>query len=102
MQKRLAGFGFDPGPVDGNSGRLTEAAVGRYQEKRALPRTGKPDRALLDQLRQDPAAPKVDPPPQVVQRSLQSNPPPRNASGPLDFLRTADSNISRWLNSLSR
>ena len=109
VQTLLLRFGFNPGPVDGAAGRLTEAAVSKYQEARALPPTGKSDRALLDQLREDPA-PKVDPPPQVAQRAQRRDPQPqpqpqpqqqRRASDPLEFLRTADGNITRWLNSLS-
>jgi peptidoglycan hydrolase-like protein with peptidoglycan-binding domain len=115
IQTLLLRFGFDPGPVDGAAGRLTEAAVSKYQEARALPQTGKPDRALLDQLREDPAS-KVDPAPQVAQRPSWKEPgyrepaykepahvapaPPRQGSNFLGFLRNADNNLSRWLNSL--
>ncbi len=60
VQAMLRSFGFNPGPVDGIPGRMTDAAVMRYQEARAQPQIGKVDRDLLEQLRQDPA-------PQVVQ-----------------------------------
>ena len=123
VQTLLLRFGFDPGPVDGAAGRLTEAAVAKYREQRALPQTGKPDRAVLDQLRED-TAPKVDPAPQVAERPSWKEPeyreptyrepayvapvparvapaPARQGSDFLGFLRNADNNISRWLYSLN-
>jgi hypothetical protein len=100
VQTRLLDFGFDPGPLDGDAGRLTKTAVLKYQEKRALAQTGKPDRALLDQLRRDPA-PKVERPPEVAQRGPRPQ-PARRSSDPFAFLHSADNDLTRWLNSLSR
>ena len=127
IQARLLAFGFNAGPADGNAGRMTEGAIMNYQQKRGLPQTGKPDRALLNQLRDDPA-PKVaaqQPPARAQPRCIQPQyaqpqyaqpqyapgqgaPPSRAAnagtqrrSDGLDFMRDADARISRWLQSLS-
>lgn len=104
VQSRLLRFGFDPGPVDGTAGQLTQAAAARYQQKRGVPGTGAADRTLLEQLRQDPA-PQVDPPRQVASRrstwrdsAASSGQPARRSSGFLDSLRSADNTLSRWLN----
>jgi hypothetical protein len=116
LQTRLARFGFDPGPFDGDAGRLTHAAVEQYQQTRGLPDTGAPNRVLLDQLRQDYTLPVEAPRPPVrqAQRSwrqepapapapaYQGAPPARRPSGFLESLRSADNSLSRWLNSLSR
>ncbi len=93
VQKRLQGFGFNPGPADGVAGRMTTAAVINYQLSRGQPQTGDIDRDLLEQLRQDPA-PKVAPPPPVV-RTAQRSPRPTRAPSPFDQL-------GRWLDSLVR
>lgn len=93
VQRKLRGFGFDPGPIDGTTGRRTVAAVMRYQESRNLPQTGDVDSDLLEMLRQD-RAPEVAPPP----------PPPR----PQYHTRTAArqenpfQRLGRWIDSLVR
>jgi hypothetical protein len=109
VQVRLRGFGFNPGPPDGNAGPMTEAAAARYQQDRTQTATGKVDRQLLDQLRQD-SAPPV---PQVAQASTQPTqtqrpshsvyasaaPPPQQRSysnGPLDAIRRASDRLSAW------
>jgi peptidoglycan hydrolase-like protein with peptidoglycan-binding domain len=58
VQSRLRAMGFNPGPVDGSVGPLTENAAKRYQRARGLEVTGAVDRNLLAQLRQE------TPPPQ--------------------------------------
>jgi hypothetical protein len=93
VQKRLQGFGFNPGPADGVAGRMTTAAVTNYQLSRGLPQGGDIDRDLLEQLRQDPA-PKVAPPPPVM-RTAQRAQRPTRAPNPLDRL-------GRWIDSLVR
>jgi hypothetical protein len=113
IQTRLLAFGFNAGPADGNAGRATEGAIMNYQQKRGLPQTGTPDRALLDQLRDDPA-PKVvaqqpQPPGRTQPQNAYQNAPPSRAANPgtqrrgdgLDFMRDADARISRWFQSLS-
>lgn len=92
VQKRLQGFGFNPGPADGVAGRMTAAAVMNYQLSRGQPQNGDIDRDVLEQLRQDPA-PKVAPPP--VMRTAQRAPRPTRSANPLDQL-------GRWLDSLVR
>ena len=78
VQTRLRALGFNPGPVDGDAGRMTATAVTAYQEKRGLPQTGELDRALLDQLRQDPE-PKAAPAPQVAQHAARNDAETRRA-----------------------
>jgi peptidoglycan hydrolase-like protein with peptidoglycan-binding domain len=100
VQGRLRSFGFNPGPADGTPGRMTESAVTRYQQDRGLPQTGKADRQLLEQLRQDPA-------PQVAQRAARPGPratgaPPQRRSDPFEPVRTAGNRLGRWLDSLVR
>jgi peptidoglycan hydrolase-like protein with peptidoglycan-binding domain len=53
VQNRLRAMGFNPGPVDGSVGPLTENAAKRYQQARGLEVTGAVDRNLLAQLRQE-------------------------------------------------
>ena len=92
VQKRLQGFGFNPGPADGVAGRMTAGAVMSYQQSRGQPQTGDIDRELLEQLRQDPA-PQVAPPPPV--RTAQRTRTAARHPGPFDQL-------GRWLDSLVR
>jgi CheY-like chemotaxis protein len=102
VQTRLRSFGFNPGSVDGVPGAMTESAVMHYQRNRGQPRTGKVDRALLEQLRQDPA-------PQVAQRAPRpaSRPvagtttsPGARPSDPFEPVRAAGDRLGRWLESL--
>jgi len=100
VQARLRSFGFNPGPVDGAPGAMTEGAVMRYQQNRGQPQTGKVDRALLEQLRQDPA-------PQIVQRvagpyARPTRSPGARRSGPLEPVRAAGDRLGKWLESLTR
>jgi len=94
LQKRLQGFGFNPGPADGVAGRMTAAAVMNYQQSRGQPQTGDVDRDVLEQLRQDPA-PQVAaaaPPQRTAQRARTQT---ARRSSPFD-------DFGRWLNSLVR
>ena len=75
VQKRLQGFGFNPGPADGVAGRMTAGAVMSYQQSRGQPQTGDIDRELLEQLRQDPA-PQVAPPPACERLNARGHRPP--------------------------
>jgi len=52
IQSRLAGMGYEPGPVDGVCGPKTTAAIRRYQMDHGLPSDGRPSVALADHLRQ--------------------------------------------------
>lgn len=94
VQRRLQGFGFNPGPADGIAGRMTISAATSYQQSRGQPLSGDVDRELLEQLRQDPA-PQVAPPPPP--RTAQRGRPYATArrDGPLDRL-------GRFLDSLVR
>lgn len=94
VQRRLQGFGFNPGPADGVAGRMTANAAASYQQSRGQPLSGDVDRDLLEQLREDPA-PQVAPPP--PQRTAQRARPYATArrDGPLDRL-------GRFLDSLVR
>lgn len=104
IQAKLRSFGFNPGPVDGTAGRMTEGAVRRYQETRGRPRTGEIDRQLLEQLRQDPA-------PAIVQRVAQraarpdtraTRSPGQRRADPFEPVRAAGDRFGRWLASLTR
>jgi peptidoglycan hydrolase-like protein with peptidoglycan-binding domain len=94
VQKRLQGFGFNPGPADGVAGRMTAGAVMSYQQSRGQPRTGDIDRELLEQLRQDPA-PQVAPPPVTRTAQRARTQTAARHPGPFDQL-------GRWLDSLVR
>ena len=95
VQARLRSFGFNPGPVDGDPGAMTEGAIRRYQQNRRQPQTGKVDRELLEQLRHDPA-------PKIVQRTAgpyarptPSPEPPR--PNPFESVRAAGiASASGW------
>ena len=93
VQKRLQGFGFNPGPADGVAGRMTAGAVMSYQQSRGQLQSGDIDRGLLEQLRQDPA-PQVAPPVQRTAPRARAQTPARRP-GPFDQL-------GRWLDSLVR
>ncbi len=109
VQKRLAGFGFNPGPIDGVAGRQTEIATQHYLEVRGQPQMPPTEPQLLEQLRQDPA-PQVAPP-QVVQRASRpdpgtaqgSSPPPaRRSFDPFEPVKVAGAQITHWLQSAFR
>jgi peptidoglycan hydrolase-like protein with peptidoglycan-binding domain len=99
IQTRLYTFGFNPGPIDGSPGPMTQVAAMRYRAERGLPQTDTINRELLEALRQDPA-------PQVA----QAPPPPRPASrrayvqrrsdDPFESLRIAGDRLGRWLQSI--
>jgi peptidoglycan hydrolase-like protein with peptidoglycan-binding domain len=100
VQVRLRSFGFNPGTVDGAPGAMTEGAVMRYQQNRGLPQTGKVDRDLLEQLRQDPA-------PTVVQRATGPYARPTSSRGPqrsdpFASVRAAGDRLGQWLDSRLR
>ena len=100
VQARLRSFGFNPGPVDGDLGAMTEGAIRRYQQNRGQPQTGKVDRELLQQLRHDPA-------PKIVQRTAGSyarptpSPEPRRPN-PFESVRAAGDRLGQWLDSRLR
>jgi hypothetical protein len=100
VQARLRSFGFNPGPVDGDPGAITEGAIRRYQQNRRQPQTGKVDRELLEQLRHDPA-------PKIVQRTAgpyarpTPSPAPRRPS-PFESVRAAGDRLGQWLDSRLR
>jgi peptidoglycan hydrolase-like protein with peptidoglycan-binding domain len=58
VQGRLRAMGFNPGPVDGSVGPLTENAAKQYQRARGLEVTGAVDRNLLAQVRQETPPPR--------------------------------------------
>jgi len=99
LQAKLRAFGFNPGPIDGVAGPMTQSAAERYRQTRGQPQTTEVDRQLLEQLRQDPAPP-------VAQRAVAQHPPrpdarpagappPRRAPDPFE-------RFGRWLESVLR
>jgi formylglycine-generating enzyme required for sulfatase activity len=50
-QEMLAALGYDPGPIDGDMGRHTTAAVTAFQQSRGLPVDGLVSDVLLQHLR---------------------------------------------------
>jgi hypothetical protein len=108
VQTRLRSFGFNPGPLDGAAGRMTESAVMHYQQNRGHLQTGTVDRRLMEQLRQDPA-PQVAQ--QVAKRAVPNaaGPAPRATSSPgarrsdpFEPVRAAGDRFGQWLGSLTR
>jgi hypothetical protein len=100
VQARLLSFGFNPGPLDGAPGVMTEEAVMHYQRHRGQAQTGTVDRQLLEQLRQDPA-------PQVAQRAARpdtraTRSPAARRSDPFEPVRAAGNRLGQWLDSLMR
>lgn len=50
VQQRLKDLGFDPGPIDGAAGTMTDAAVAKFQTSKGLPSTGTLDSNTLNAL----------------------------------------------------
>jgi putative peptidoglycan binding protein len=108
VQKRLAGFGFNPGPIDGVAGRKTEEAAQHYLETRGQSQMPPNDPQMLEQLRQDPA-PQVAQP-QVAQRPNGSRPaqasganqPGRRSFDPFEPVKVAGTEITRFFQSVFR
>jgi Putative peptidoglycan binding domain len=100
VQARLRSFGFNPGPVDGVPGLMTEDAVQHYQRHRGQRQTGTVDRELLEQLRQDPA-PQVAQPAAQPDARVARSPRPRRAD-PFEPVRAAGERFGQWLHSLTR
>ena len=100
VQARLRSFGFNPGPVDGAPGAMTDGAVMRYQQNRGQPQTGKVDRELLEQLRQDPAPTVVQHATGPYARPTSSRGPQR--SDPFAPVRAAGDRLGQWLDSRLR
>ena len=59
LQQLLAGSGFNPGPIDGIFGGLTEQAVSQFQSSKGLTVTGRVDQGTWDALNNNPDAPAV-------------------------------------------
>jgi len=107
LQAKLRSFGFNPGPVDGVAGPLTQSAAMRYQQARGQPQSAAVDRQLLEQLRQDPSPPVVQhvaqraPRPDTTRPATQAS-PPRRSSDPFESMRAAGDRFGRWLESVFR
>jgi hypothetical protein len=52
IQARLANLGYYTGPIDGDIGPRTKAALSRFQNKHGLEQTGEPDQDTIDKLKQ--------------------------------------------------
>ncbi len=77
LQAKLSASGFPPGPIDGDYGRRTAAAVSSFQTAAGLPASGVYDRATADALAAY-SPPAVEQPetPQDADGSDDSNPAP--------------------------
>jgi len=84
VQGRLRAAGFNPGPIDGSAGPMTEAAVKQYQQARGLAPTGAADREVLAKLRQE-APPRQQARAPAHNHAAATPPPRRN-----DFLDNID------------
>ncbi|HWM44074.1 MAG TPA: peptidoglycan-binding domain-containing protein, partial [Burkholderiales bacterium] len=50
VQERLRALGFDAGPVNGDFGEKTQAALAQFQLSRAIPASGQLDEQTLAEL----------------------------------------------------
>ena len=50
VQERLRALGFDAGPVNGDFGEKTQAALAQFQLSRAIPASGQLDEQTLGEL----------------------------------------------------
>ncbi len=50
VQTRLKQLGFDPGPIDGTAGAMTDAAVAKFQTSKGITSTGTMDPLTLNAL----------------------------------------------------
>ena len=71
-------MGFNPGPVDGIVGPLTENAAQQYQRARGLAVTGAVDRNLLAQLRRETPPPQRYTGNRYASNTAAAHPRPRN------------------------
>ena len=78
VQGRLRAMGFNPGPVDGIVGPLTENAAQQYQRARGLAVTGAVDRNLLAQLRRETPPPQRYTGNRYASNTAAVHPRPRN------------------------
>ena len=78
VQGRLRATGFNPGPVDGIVGPLTENAAQQYQRARGLAVTGAVDRNLLAQLRRETPPPQRYTGNRYASSPAAAHPRPRN------------------------
>lgn len=63
VQRRLTELGYNPGPIDGIFGPMTEEAVKAFQRMEALPDTGVVDQATWTQMGFQCISPPPPPPP---------------------------------------
>lgn len=64
IQARLNSLGYNAGPVDGQHGPRTAAAIRRFEQHMNLPRRGEPSPAILDHLQTTPLSEAQAPPAQ--------------------------------------
>lgn len=95
LQTQLLELGFDPGPIDGEIGPATQAAVQRYDQSRGGNGSSSIDVALLRRLRQD-DGPRLTPQ-QIAERS-QPNYAVRRSSPFDDMMQQFQSGLRRLFN----
>ena len=91
IQRLLAEFGLDPGPVDGKMGGKTRAAIRQFEEGLKLKPTGQPSLELQRKLQEERTAQLTSPKPATQQDDGSAPPAPQTTRNPeLDKLEQLD------------
>jgi peptidoglycan hydrolase-like protein with peptidoglycan-binding domain len=79
VQEKLKQLGFDAGPVNGDFGEKTQAALAQFQLSRTLPASGQLDDRTLAELgvARDVAAASAGATAEAGEQRVQAEPPPR-------------------------
>ena len=102
IQAKLRSFGFNPGPVDGKPGRMTEGAVRRYQRDGASLRPAKSTAAVgaASSGSRCPGRPASRPARRTAAAGDSASRPRR--TDPFEPVRTAGNRFGQWMEPLTR